>query len=220
MLAPLPISSWSRSSTPCDLILSPLCFIKDQIQHLWKTAGHSSQGNRRSSSLPQLLQMQSLSLMPRFVPDHRQRPPFLSFPFCSKLHRYSPPSLPPRTPGFIPSALHSSSRHSCKHASHSREASMLTADLHLSLCSSKVNPLVSSPALPKNTCCGFYLHASPYTHFQLITQIFPSKILFSLIPIVLSYPPTSKDIPWEATGHSAEGCISANCRFSSLLWLL
>lgn len=52
---------------------------------------------------------------------------------------------------------------------------MLTADLHLSLCSSKVNPLVSSPALPKDTCCGFYpprfpLHTFPIDHTNLPLQ--------------------------------------------------
>lgn len=101
-------------------------------------------------------------------------------------------------------------RHSMGHhqATLVREASSLTADLNLSLCSSKSNSWVSYLALRQNICC----YTNP--HLQWITQILHSKLPLSHRRFVSD--PKFADTPLVPSGHSDQRSKLTNCRSSPL----
>lgn len=87
------------------------------------------------------------------------------------------------------------------------EAGRLTADLHLSPCSSKSNPPV---ALQQNT---YRSHPSPPASISVGSQSSPPNFF---APIVLSQLPNSSDTFREPRGHSDQGSKKARCRSWSL----
>lgn len=88
------------------------------------------------------------------------------------------------------------------------------ADLHASLCSSKLNPSAPAPVLQQN-----FPPPLPFSHLLWIRRPLPPNT--SLHTLLIQPPHCSRHLfPCKPTGHSCQGSRQADCRSSPLLALL